>query len=128
VSLSSNKTLEGDIGMKIHKGLIEAILACLLVPGVCCGNSKDSVVDTINNTTEKIVETAADSGITVKVKALFALEQDIPSLKITVRTKDGVVHLSGVVHTTSQANRVVELAQGVNGVNDVDDTNLSVTP
>jgi osmotically-inducible protein OsmY len=113
--------------MQITKKIVAIIVAGSLAPALCYSLSKDSVVDKVNDVSKEFVETATESAITAKVKTLFALEHDIPSLHIKVRTKDGVVHLDGKVNTPSQAHRVIEIAQGVRGVNDVDDAKLIVS-
>lgn len=75
----------------------------------------------------KVATAAEDSAITAKVKALLAVESDIRSLKISVTTKNSVVFLEGTVDTRLQESRIIELAQSVKGVKDVDESKLKVT-
>lgn len=76
---------------------------------------------------EKVATAADDAAITAKVKGLLAVESDIRSLKISVTTKEGVVHLGGTVDTRLQQSRIIELAQSVKGVKDVNESELKVT-
>jgi len=75
----------------------------------------------------KVATAAEDAAITTKVKALLAVEADVRSLKISVTTKNAVVHLEGTVDTRLQESRIIELAQSVKGVKDVDESKLKVT-
>lgn len=80
----------------------------------------------VKDTGEAVVDATSDSAITTQVKTKLALESDIPSLDISVSTVDGIVYLNGKVETTLQADRVVELAQSVYGVKDVDASKLQI--
>lgn len=83
------------------------------------------VGDGIANVTSKVGKVVSDTAITTQVKALLAVESDIP-LNISVTTKQGVVMLTGVVDTELQASRIVELAASVTGVKDVNDSKLKI--
>jgi osmotically-inducible protein OsmY len=67
-----------------------------------------------------------DELVTKKVSNLLLKEHDIPSTKIQVISKDGVVKLIGVVDTSLQANRIIELASSVKSVIDVNTDKLEV--
>lgn len=67
-----------------------------------------------------------DESITKLVEKLLAKENDIPNVKIEVITKDGVVHLSGVVDTRLQESKIIELASSVKNVIDVKNSDLKV--
>lgn len=69
---------------------------------------------------------ATDALATTQVKALYAKEADLPANKVHVKTINGVTKLEGVVATRAQANRALELASSVDGVNAIDDSNLKV--
>jgi hyperosmotically inducible protein len=84
------------------------------------------LTDDIKAGSKDVATGTEDTVITTKVKALFALESDIPSFNIAVTTTDHVVTLDGKVDTQLQANRIIEIAQSVKGVTDVDDTKLTV--
>ena len=90
--------------------------------GTGISNAADKVGDAIEN----VGNAADDTAITTKVKTLLALESDIP-MSISVTTKNNVVYLTGVVDTRIQANRVIQIAQSVDGVRDVNDSKLQIT-
>ncbi|WP_296001176.1 BON domain-containing protein [Rugamonas sp.] len=64
----------------------------------------------------------ADSVITTKVKADLLKEPDLKSLDVHVDTANGVVTLSGFVASQAEADRAAQLARGVKGVSDVQNT------
>lgn len=63
---------------------------------------------------------ATDDLITNEVKSLLNKEADIPTKKLKISAKDGVVLLDGIVETRLQANKIVEVANSVDNVKDVD--------
>jgi len=67
-----------------------------------------------------------DKSITKLVEQLLVKENDIPNVKIEVMTKDGVVHLSGVVDTRLQESKIIELTSSVKNVIDVENGDLKV--
>lgn len=60
-----------------------------------------------------------DTSITARVNKALADDSVAPAYKIDVDTTEGVVTLNGVVETDHQAQRAVEVAQGVEGVRQV---------
>src|SRR5471030_3033731 len=67
-------------------------------------------------------EMVADSVITTKVKADLVKEPKLKSLDVHVDTVNGVVTLSGFVPSQSEADRAVQVARGVKGVSQVQNT------
>jgi hyperosmotically inducible protein len=62
-----------------------------------------------------------DSAITAKVKAKMAKDKDVSALHIKVDTDNrGVVQLSGTARSQAEAEKAVQIAQGVEGVTSVD--------
>ncbi|MDO9311150.1 MAG: BON domain-containing protein [Nitrosomonas sp.] len=61
-----------------------------------------------------------DSVITTKVKSALLKDTGLESLDIKVETRKGEVQLSGFVHSQSQIDRAVMIAQKVEGVKQVD--------
>lgn len=90
-------------------------------------NMANKVEQDVKKTAQNISQNISDATITTKIKAAYALESDIPSLKISVSTEDGVVILGGTVDTSIQAQRLIELARDVDGVKAVNDSALKVT-
>ncbi len=62
-----------------------------------------------------------DSALTAKVKAELLAKKDVPSTKVHVSTRQGVVHLTGSVPQSAQRTLVVDTVKGVDGVVDVKD-------
>lgn len=69
---------------------------------------------------------AKDTWITTKVKTELLANRDVSGLEIDVDTVDGVVHLSGEVDTQAEADTAASVAKTVEGVTDVDVTELVV--
>ena len=67
-----------------------------------------------------------DDLVTNEVKSLLNKEADIPTKQLKISTKDGVVLLDGTVETRLQADRIVEVANSVDNVKDVDTYKLKV--
>jgi hyperosmotically inducible protein len=61
-----------------------------------------------------------DSTITARVKTAFARSPEVDALDIEVQTYRGVVQLSGFADSQQQADRAVELARSVDGVQSVE--------
>lgn len=64
-------------------------------------------------------EVVDDSIITTKVKAELLREQATKSLKISVKTTDGVVNLTGTVDSAEQMDSALRVTRAVKGVTDV---------
>ncbi len=74
-----------------------------------------------------IAKQPIDDSITEEIKSLLNKESDIPTKFLQVSTNDGVVLLSGTVDTILQADKIIQVANSVNKVRDVDTYNLKVT-
>lgn len=61
-----------------------------------------------------------DATITTRLKAALTGDDVVRARDIDVDTLDGVVTLSGRVHSEEESARAEELARGVDGVQDVD--------
>jgi hypothetical protein len=71
-------------------------------------------------------EVVDDAMVTTKVKASFAADPQVSALAIDVDTVNGVVTLTGVVENDTARQRAIQLAQGIDGVQRVEATNLHV--
>ena len=58
-----------------------------------------------------------DTVLTTKVRAAVFNEPTLKSAEINIETFKGVVQLSGFVRSQADANKAVEVARGVKGVN-----------
>ena len=70
-------------------------------------------------THESAGEYVDDSVITTKVKSLLAADDFFKSFRISVETYKGSVQLSGFVNSQQVADKAVEIARSVNGVQSV---------
>jgi hyperosmotically inducible periplasmic protein len=67
-------------------------------------------------------EHALENGaLTTKIKSKMALDDSVKALDINVDTADGIVTLTGTVHSQAERTRAVQLARETNGVKSVDD-------
>lgn len=73
--------------------------------------------------TKQVVE---DSAITAKVKSKILAEDELSVFKIEVKTDNGIVKLSGEVNSEQGFYDAIELAHSLDGVQDVDASNLKV--
>lgn len=69
-----------------------------------------------NPTHETVREGVSDTTITTKVKASLLDQKNLSSMHIHVRTRDGVVRLTGSVPTATERRMATEVAKGVTGV------------
>lgn len=69
---------------------------------------------------------ADDTAINAKVKSAITANQSVSGLNVVVMTDKGIVTISGNVDSDSQASTLVEIAQSIPGVKDVDASKLIV--
>lgn len=124
--------------MKIHSLVLGAtITAAMLVAG--CDKNETATTDEMNsgvemnstdmNATEMPAPTADadttvgteidDGVITTKVKSALLADDTVKGLDIDVDTTQGTVRLSGMVDSQTQIDMAVQIAQGVEGVSNV---------
>jgi len=72
--------------------------------------------DRMSRSTEEAVD---DSLLANKVKMALYADKQVSGKQITVEASQGVVQLSGVAASTTEAQRAVQIAQGVKGVKEV---------
>lgn len=68
----------------------------------------------------------SDTVITGKVKAKIAADPNVSVFKVGVTTRNGVVMLDGMVNSDTDASALIEMAQSVDGVRDVDTSQFKV--
>ena len=61
-------------------------------------------------------QAVSDGAITSKIKSKYLLEKNFKSLDVSVKTKEGIVVLSGFVDNQSTKSRAGKIAAGVKGV------------
>jgi hyperosmotically inducible protein len=74
---------------------------------------------TVEGTAEKAGNAVKDAGITSEIKLKLAGDDLLSALKIDVDTNNGIVSLTGDVKSKQQADRAVEIAKKVDGVEKV---------
>jgi osmotically-inducible protein OsmY len=67
----------------------------------------------------------SDNWITTKVKSTFMFSTNVRGSDIDVSTKDGIVTLTGKVHSGAERDLAVELANNVRGVKSVQSKGLT---
>jgi hyperosmotically inducible protein len=70
------------------------------------------------NQAERALENGA---VTAKIKSKMALDDTVKALDIDVDTANGVVTLTGTVHSQAERTRAVQLARETEGVTSVND-------
>lgn len=99
-------------------GAAAAALALPLIAACTPTRSRESAGEYIDDTT-----------ITAKVKAALVDDPNVKAREVNVETHRGVVQLSGFVTTQSEAQKAVEIARGVRGVQSVkNDIRLKTAP
>src|SRR5215475_9664900 len=85
---------------------------CLILAALVSGCAGDQM----SRSTEEAVD---DSLLANKVKMALYADKQVSGRQIAVEASQGVVQLSGAVASLPEAQRAVELAQGVKGVKEV---------
>lgn len=67
-----------------------------------------------------------DATLTTNVKAAFAADKAVSKLNVHVKTLNGIVKLSGHINTDNEASALIQDANSVTGVKDVDASKLVV--
>ncbi|MCG6534090.1 MAG: BON domain-containing protein [Syntrophales bacterium LBB04] len=68
---------------------------------------------------ESTGEYVDDSVITTKIKSLLAGDDFLKSFQISVKTRKGIVQLSGFVNSQQAADKAGEIARSVKGIKSV---------
>jgi osmotically-inducible protein OsmY len=88
------------------------IVSCLIVAALVAGCPGDRM----SRSTE---EAADDSLLANKVKIALYADQEVKGRPITVEASQGVIQLSGVVASPTEAQRAIQIAKGIKGVKEV---------
>ncbi len=88
-------------------------------------NTASDMGDSVIKAGDAVGTATTDAAITTAVKTKFATDSSIPS-GISVTTVDGVVYLVGTADSKAQADKAINAAKSVSGVNRVDDSKLVV--
>lgn len=80
----------------------------------------------VKKAAHKTEQATSDSWITTKVKSSLLADGLTKGLKISVNTTNGVVVLAGNAQTQAEADKAVEIARNIKGVQSVDSSGLKV--
>lgn len=85
-------------------------------------NTREAGTNLANSTREATADTRtamSDTMITTKVKAEYAADPLVKAMDVHVETQKGVVMLSGFVPSKAEADKAIELARKIEGVQEV---------
>lgn len=89
-------------------------------------SNPDTAANTSTNANTNVPTPAQDQKITSTIKSEIAKSPMLKENSVNVTTNKGVVSLSGNVDSDSQASGIIEIAQSIIGVQDVDADKLKV--
>ena len=90
---------------------------CLMTAGAASAQSAtQEAKDKTAAAAQKTADVTTDAAITSAVKTKLLADTTVGGLKIDVDTKNGVVTLTGPVHSTAEKNEAVRLARETSGV------------
>ena len=85
---------------------------------MCCARDRPDWLSSCSST-QPMKEQVSDAGITSKIKAKFVADPQINPFNISVETEEGVVYLTGRVHTQQIKDEAERLALDTKGVRQV---------
>ena len=88
------------------RNLIAVLGTALMLGGVLGGCASDRPVGAVMD----------DTAITTKVKSAFATDPDVSALRVSVKTVNGRVNLTGQVASHMEKRKAEQVARGVSGV------------
>ncbi|MGN6318516.1 BON domain-containing protein [Trinickia sp.] len=104
---------------------IAAVAASLIYVGAAAQAADSSTASSTaaasapSASSESLGQHISDGTVTTKVKAALMTAKDVKSTHIHVKTRRGIVWLTGSVPTSDEKTRAQEVAEGVTGVHEV---------
>jgi osmotically-inducible protein OsmY len=89
-----------------------SMVICLIFAALVVGCAGDRM----SRSTEEAVD---DNLLANKVKMALYADKQVRGRQMTVEASHGVIQLSGVAASTAEAQRAVQIAQGIKGVKEV---------
>jgi len=83
-------------------------------------NAADDMGNTMERSANRAGQAIDDGAITASVKSKYLLDDTLKGLQINVDTEQGTVTLTGSVQDDAAKQRATQIAQGVEGVVNVD--------
>jgi osmotically-inducible protein OsmY len=102
--------------MNTRKLLVTGFAASFLALGAVNVLAADPTAPKTDRTTGQVID---DSVVTGKVKSALIADSRTKAYQINVTTKEGVVHLVGVVDSAAAKMAATEVAQSIEGVRSV---------
>lgn len=84
------------------------------------GSAASNMGDTLGETADRAGQAIDDAAITTAIKGKYLADDTLKGIDISVDTEQGTVRLTGVVQDDAAKQRATEIAQGVDGVVNVD--------
>ncbi|MEP6607846.1 MAG: BON domain-containing protein [Burkholderiaceae bacterium] len=104
-----------------------AIAVAVIALGACTRSERQEVRTEAKQATNAAASTIDNAALTTKVKSALLADSQVKGTQINVDSSAGVVKLTGTVDTPAQVTRAVEVANGVQGVQRVEN-NLTSSP
>lgn len=101
---------------------VAASLVCVGVTAQAAGSSGASSTEASSApsaSSESLGQHLSDGAVTTKVKAALMTASDLKSTRIHVKTRRGIVWLTGSVPTSDEKTRAQQVVEGVTGVHEV---------
>lgn len=106
-----------------------AVMMAAVLPACATNQNKTGAERTgevVGNAAEKTGEVVSDSWITTKVKSQLVADELVKAREINVTTDNGVVTLAGLLDSSAEKTRAVQIANDTKGVKRVNTTALKV--
>jgi hyperosmotically inducible protein len=116
-----------SIRIDLNKASPLAAICLLIAPGMASSQQEPRALQRESQLQFKSNQPVTDTWITTKIKTQLLESREVSGRDINVDTKNGVVRLSGRVHSQSQHDKAVSLAKTTHGVLEVDATGLGVS-
>lgn len=124
--LEHDPNISEKVGLQVREGrvLLTGLVDTQLrqIDAVRLAWEADGVKEVIDETRtgdNTVSKYANDTWITTKLNTQLLFNQDISSINYNVKTVDGTVYLIGIAQNQQELDRVMNIARGIQGVNNV---------
>jgi len=124
--LEHDSKITEQVGLQVRQGrvLLTGLVDTQMrqIDAVRLAWEADGVKEVIDETRigeNSVTKYAQDTWITTKVNTEMLFNQDISSINYNVKTVDGTVYLLGIAQNQQELDRVMKIARGVSGVNNI---------
>src|SRR5262245_51776939 len=102
--------------MKLNVAICGLAVVLMSPAAASAQTTAQEVKDKTTTAAQKTAQVATDAEITSAVKTKLLADTTVGGLKIDVDTKNGVVTLTGPVHSGAEKDQALSLAKGTSGV------------